>query len=369
MKWFLLLTKRNFKKLSFVFILLLIPAITLAMGLTTQKDSSMLRIGYTCTGKPTESTQQVFDALKSDDGMLSFKYYDSIEDGMFAIEQADIDSLWIFEVDMEKSINDYFMSNGAPVVKVLNRTETEVSDLAREKLFCFIYPHISYAMFKDYMKESVPGGDKLTEEELRYYYEYKGIDTDIVEFAAIGNTISDKPTKSNHLTAPLRGIIAVIVMLAGCASAMFTLNDAKRGMYAIFSNTKRVSLYCTSLLSSLVPASVTAIIAMWLAGLIENPLIELVKMILFVAACTALALALMGIFKTSKALAVCVPLLTISSAIFSPVFMNAKFAPAIQILFPTYHYLYAISDSKFLLYLVLYTLIFGAIGYFTSKKI
>ena len=76
MKWLLLLTKRNFKKISFLFILLLIPTVSLVITQMT-RNAGISKVGYVCDGKEDEMTSDIFDTLSEGAGILSMKQYNT----------------------------------------------------------------------------------------------------------------------------------------------------------------------------------------------------------------------------------------------------------------------------------------------------
>ena len=173
MKLFFLFFKRNFKHFSFILILLLMPFVTLFMKEIVKSDDSVLKIGYTASGVPDNALCQVFAKIENDGGIIDYLRYDSEKEGRYALDSAEIDCLWIFEADLENALSRYCDNKRNSVITVLNREENDMQDMALEKLFCFIYPHLSYTLFEDYMTDKVDGGDLLQKESLRDYYGYK----------------------------------------------------------------------------------------------------------------------------------------------------------------------------------------------------
>ena len=369
MKWFVLLTKRNFKKPSFIFILLLIPVVTLAVTLITSRDTSVMHIGYTCEDTPADSTRELFTSFEKDSGIIAFRHYTDEKSGEKALENGEIESLWVFPQDIKNETEKYFSGDKTAFIKMINRVGNEMTEASRDRLFCEIFPHVAYTLFEDYVTLELPGGDSLSEEELLYYYTSRGIDTDIIKVVTVNNSGEIQENRGNYITSPLRGIVSVAVLLSSLAAAMYTLSDIQRGLYALFPLIKRLALFLCSLLSSVIPASVTALVSIYLAGLGEGLTDEIFKMVLFAMACAFVSLLLMGLFKTPKAFAVSVPIIVISAIVFSPVFINLKAVPVIQGIFPSYYYLYSFTDTHQALYLALYTLTCGALSIPVLKKL
>lgn len=361
MKWLLLLTKRSFKKLSFIFILLLMPAVTLAITQMT-RDSGILDIGYVCDGEPDAVTEEIFHTLSRDGGILEFVPYNSVEEAQKDLEDADLDVLWIFPHNMYERIRDYHSGDESSVMTVLEREESVISSLAREKLFCVLYPHLSFSMFSDYMKSNIPDGDKLTDSQMKEYFSYKGIDSNIVEVRTVDASGSLSEPKGDHLTSPLRGMLSVILLLSGLASAAYTLSDKKRGLFAPFSPMKRLKIYLLSVLSSVIPASISFMLSLCAAGLWESPVTELIRTAALVSAVTALSVAFAVILDTPERMGAVIPLTVIAATVFSPIFLNLHIFPAVQYLFPTYHYLHSVTDLRSIVMLLLYSAVLWSVS-------
>ena len=369
MKWFLLLTKRNFKKPSFIFILLFIPLVTLAMTIVTSRDPSVIKIGYTCEGEMKKSTKELFLALEKDEKTIDFKGFDNEKDGDMALRNGEIESLWVFPSDIAEVSKKRFSGDNVFLARIINREESEMTELAQDSLFCHIFPYVSYSVFENYVTTELPGGDTLTKEDINRYYTSRGIDTDVVEVITLNSSGETEHNNSNYITAPLRGILCVIVLLASLAAAMYTLSDVKRGLFGLFTFKKRFALSFCSVMSSAVPTGIIALISIYMAGLGESLLEELTKMALFVLASVSLALMLMAIFKSPKAFATAVPIITVMAIILSPIFININSFSIIQKIFPSYYYLYSFTDTTYLLSLVAYSLVCTAVGFGFSKKL
>ena len=358
MRWFLLFTKRNFKKLSFLLILLLIPTVTLLMSAISDRDSAVVRIGYCCDGSAKDSTMDVFEQLKNDRGIISFIRFDKISDGDKALSLGEIDTLWIFPESISESIDKYFSESREPVIKILHREDSTVSRLTEEKLFCTLYPYISYSLYSNHMTNMLPESKDLSEDELQHYYDYMGLNSDIVETVTVngGSSVDG----AGILLSPLRGILSVVIMLSGFAAAMYTLSDIKRGMYSAFSPKKRITLCFTASLSATMPTAIAVIIALLLSG-IHDGIWELIRIFPFVTACTSLSVLVMGLFRTPERVGVVIPIFTVSALIFSPVFLDigSKFPGGIL---PIYYYLCSSADTLHLITLVIYTAVSGILG-------
>ncbi len=339
MMWFFLFLKRNFKHISFVLILLCIPFFCITLNEFSKRDSSVVDIGY------------VGDVPSLQDSkIINFTEFESEEDGKSALVSRKIHTLWCFG---EK-------------VRIINLEETEITKLTREKLFCLIFPNLSKTLFEEYMRENIEGGDALSDEELDFYYSYKNVDTHIVDIVTIDADGNTRDNNTNIVMSPIRGLLSVLVMLSALTAALYTLKDRKRGMFSTFQGKKRVLLTTWSILSALIPASLVFLFSLFFTGTWEGALRELLSVILLVLTSLSFTLLLATITRFSV-FTVIFPIVTVASLFISPVFLNSSSFFVIQLIFPSYYYLYSFSDTSFYLLGAVYFIITYALAILSEK--
>ena len=127
--------------------------------------------------------------------------------------------------DIEKTVKMHVSGEAHEVVQILQRKDDTLSHMAREKLFCIIYPLVSRAVFDDYMT-SLPVESTVTEAQLDKYYAYKGISGDIVKTVTVDSVGNTRESSESFLLSPIKGMLSVIIMLSGLAAALYTLSDS-----------------------------------------------------------------------------------------------------------------------------------------------
>ena len=339
MMWLLLFLKRNFKHLSFIFILVAIPFFCITLNEFSKRDTSVVSVGY--VGEIP---------LTKDSKIIKFTEFDSEENGKTALLNREIETLWCFDKK----------------VRIINLEETEITKLTREKLFCLIFPSLSETLFHEYMRENISGGDTLSKEELDSYYSYKNVNTHIVDIVTIDADGNERENRESIVMSPVRGLLSVIVMLSALTVALYTLKDRKRGMFTLFQGGKRVLLTMLSILSALIPASVFLLLSLLFTGIWEGVIRELLGIaVLFM---TSLSFTLLLATVTSlSAFTVIMPVLTVASLFISPVFLNSSSFSVIQLIFPTYYYLYSFSDSSVFLWTVVYSALMTLLAFLSEK--
>lgn len=341
MMWFYLFFKRNFRHLSFVFLLLLLPVFALSLSIISSRDSTIFKVGYASASTPDASLISLFDSFQDTDVIKFTK----VENDPALMKEGELDAMWVFEGDLEESLRRHLRS-GEPAVKVYTREENEATKLLHEKLFCFVYPYLSPLIFEDYMSE-IEGGNALTKEELRDYYSYKKISTDVVRVVAIDkNEKESEEVKSVTLSA-MRGILALLVTLSALSAALFALDDERRGLFALMTAKRKLVLYISAIFSGILPTSLVYLFSLRLIGLWEGLLPELLSLCVLTVTSLALSLLLSSLFSDISLFAAVIPTVSLASLLTSPIFLNVSSFPVIQALFPTYYYLYSFVDSSF----------------------
>ena len=339
MMWFLLFLKRNLKHLSFVLILACIPFFCITLNEFSKRDTSIVNVGYVGE-KPFSKNSEI----------IKFTEYGSEEDGKTALLNREIDTLWCFG---EKA-------------RIINLEETEITKLTREKLFCLIYPSLSETLFKEYVRENISGGDTLSNEELDSYYSYKDVNTHIVDIVTIDADGNERESRDSIVMSPVRGLLSVIVMLSALTAALYTLKDRKRGMFSLFYGRKKVFLTMQSILAALVPASLFFIISLYFTGIWEGLYRELLGVVVLVITSLSFTLLLATVTRLSV-FTLILPVLTVASLFISPVFLNSSSFSVIQLIFPTYYYLYSFSDSSVFLSAVVYSALMTLLAFLSEK--
>ncbi len=333
--WFYLFFKRNLKHPAFLLLLLLIPLLALSLRLVSSKDTTLFKIGYTADSEPDEALTELFDSFE-DSGVLRFT---PVENDPDILKEGGLDAMWVFEGDFEESLRD-FVKSGEPAVKVYTREENEAMGLIREKLFCFVYPYLSPLIFEDYVSEI----KLLTESEVKDYYSYKKLSDDVVRVVAIDKNERETEDVKNVSLSAMRGILALLVTLSALASALFTLDDERRGLFALTTEKRRLVLYIYSIFSGILPTGAVYLLSLRLIGLWEGLFAEALSLVVLAITSLALSLFLASLFSDIGLFATVIPTVALSALLTSPIFLNISSFPVIQALFPTYYYLYSFTD-------------------------
>lgn len=159
-----------------------------------------------------------------------------------------------------------------------------------------------------------------------------------------GNAGSIDTTSLENVSVayPVRGVLGVLVMVAALCGAVFYSSDRKKGVFAALSSE---SVPLLAIIYVLVPTALFAVsaeITLAFTGIGAFPY-EIWRMFLYVMLLTAVAGLLGLVIKDANVLAGAIPVLTVASLVFCPVFINLTgVVPVIRYicrLLPVYYYI------------------------------
>ena len=160
---------------------------------------------------------------------------------------------------------------------------------------------------------------------------------------------------SHYLVAPLRGILTLLLMLSGFASAMYCYREEQNGSFVWLSGPKRRLVPVLCHLTAILPVAAAVYAAMALTGVLTAPLRELLMMALLSLAAALFCELVRCLAGQAAYLGALIPLLLIAMLVCCPVFADLEFLHLPGYLFPPFYYLRAVFSRTGLLALAAYT--------------
>ena len=338
---YLLLFKRLLKKKSYILMLLVVPLMIILLNLISARESGLMTIGVCIQGDGTAS-----QALKQDlmDNPGSFRYvmYDNPDTMSYDVRFMKLDEGWVIPDTL-----DWDILNMKSIILI--REEGVSHLLAKEVLLSRIYPFFAKAYVNQYVS------DKGFSSDLSEKFESINVNSDLFEMGYFdGAASSDELNSTSYLLLPLRGILALHLMLCAIAASMYYLEDEDNGLF-IFWHTRfrflrEFGYYFVILL---IPA-IMMLLGLKLGGVFTSFFPELIKIMAYVCLLIGLASIVRRMLKSTKILGLNLPVAIFGSAIFSPVFIEFKEAGNLRMIFPSFHYLYSIHDLHYLYTMAIY---------------
>lgn len=351
--WLWLLTKRLYKKPTFLVILLLIPLLSFGYGAMTEGDSGMLTV-VLAAEDPSDLTDEIFASLDGTGQLIQYRYAKSPEEATFLVQTGKADAAWILQDNLKARIENFaiYPEVDNAFVKVVQREENLALLLARQRLSGAVYPYIAQQYYLHYIRENLPKLDHLSDEELMDYYTNTEMSDNLFSY---DHETADVATV-HYLMAPVRGLLGIVIVLCGMAAAMYFINDRQRGTFAWVPEKRSFlpELGCQTV--ALYNVALVALVALALTGLTESIWQELPVLILYPLCVAAFCMMLRSLFGNIRVLGSLLPLLIVLMILVCPVFFDLGKLRLLQFLLPPTYYVNAVYNPMYLLYMVLYTL-------------
>ncbi|MBQ9747995.1 MAG: hypothetical protein IJV98_04345 [Clostridia bacterium] len=352
-----LLCKRLFKKPGFLMILLLVPLLVLALHtVNTREESGMMTVALAMQDPEDEIAREIVDSLLEDASLIRFTVCERATDATALVENGTADAAWLFPENMKARIAAFTggLHRRYAVVTVIERESNVLMLLSHEVLSSALYPYCSRALYRDFVSDNVIVTGTLSEEELDRYYE--AIDAegeDLFRFVtADGEQVKNG---GGYLLAPIRGLLAILTVLGGLATALFYTQDMSEGRFHWMRPSMRLPFEAAYHMTAVGSMAVAMLVALSVTGLTVSALREIVCLLLFVLMTTGFVMAVRLLLKEIRAIGAAIPVIVIAMTALCPVFFDLNLLPAVRALFPPFYYLSALYRADMIPYMLIYT--------------
>ena len=366
--WYRMFQKRLLKRWSFVIVLLLIPVSVLAMGVAMRGESGVLTVAL-CAENPSDAlAQEMMDVFLSDDGIIRFRSAQTVSEAQQMVENKEADAAWIFSDRMSEKLQKFTSEAGdqEPLIRILEREDNISLQLSREMMFGKLYPYFSYGMYTNFVQTEITTKE-LSDSLLRTVYTGNDHRADIIAIEYLNEGYVADNAAVNYLNAPLRGLLSLLVMLGGLASAMYFLDDQEKGRYDWLPWQKRIFPAFGMCLSAVTLTSVVVLGAIFLSGTRSVLWVEFLSMFLYILMASGFCLLTALLFRSAGKLGATLPFFIIVMLSICPIFFNMKILPWVRILLPPNLYLHAVNEPKYLIYSVFYILCVYALAIICNR--
>ncbi len=353
-----LLNKRLIKKPSFILILCLIPLLTLSMVLFTREESGVVTVLLAEEDSKCKTSNEIIDTLLESDSMIRFIKCDSVEEAEETVGLGSAHAAWIFPADIDSRITSFALNMNETVVRSVEKEDSISLKLARERLSGVLFPYISKAIFKNFMTTEVFESGEISEKEITEGYDNAIGGGNLVVLEQLdGSNVSEN---ENYLTAPLRGILSLAVLLCGLAAVMYHQSDRENRVYDWLSPRKQLYPGIATIASAAFDSAVIIIVALALSGLFTSVLWEIISALAFVIAVTAFCSLVGTLTKKAAVTGQITPFIIMIALVVSPIFFDLANVKLLQLVFPTYYYLCSVFNPVYIAYTMLYSaVVFG----------
>ena len=358
-RWAWLLSKRLYKKASFLLILLLIPLAVFGLGMMAQEDHGMLHVLLVQKDPSDPVSSSVAARLQENAGLIRFSFCATTERAEEMVLHGKADGAWIFEEDLSRKIAASFSdpSEGKGFVSVLERESNVTLCLAREQLCGSLFECCSQQMFLDYVRTHSEGARTVSDEVLLEHYRnaFTAVET-LFEISYVDSAASAGGI--DYLTAPVRGILSVIIALCSLAAGIWFLQDLRSGLFSWLPLRKVKFVELGYQYLTVLNLACVCLAALFIAGLGGNVFREFLVLLLYCVCVSSFGCFLRTLFGSVRILALALPLSALLMIACCPVFFSLSGSFAwVSYLFPPTYYLRGSGDGIFLLWMMLYSLL------------
>ena len=357
---YLLLLKRFLKKKSYILMLLLVPLMVFLLKEVGWGQDNIMSIGVYIPGDD-ESSMALRENLSDETGVIQYLFYDSEDDLKSGVANKTLEEGWIVPENLDLLV-EQLASNEFPTerVQVVIR-EAGLSHLLGKEIICSrIYPSVAKQLLINYMSIKLYEGRPTASElaEIEKAFDSFGLSDSLFK---AGYLDSDDVLDTPIILMPMRGILALWLMLCGIATSMYYIEDQERGLF-IWWHTK-VSFFrdLGYYASAFLAPTVITIFSLIYSGSFTTVAKELVTLLLYVISTIFFAMILRILLQNKNFLGILTPVLIISAGLLSPVFVDLKELRQIQKCYPVFHYLSSIHDNHYLITLFVYTILLGCL--------
>lgn len=357
--WFLMLSKRLYKKPTFLVLVLLIPILLFGYAAIAGGESGILTVGLTCTGEDT-ITQEIFSDLQKNSTLISFRIYEDPQEAEELLQGGKLDAVWIFPEDMALKIEAFTRTPTSTnaFIRVLEREDNVALMLSRERLSASVYPYLSERIYIHFLRDLAPELDHLSDEQLLEYYHGTDLDFDLFEFT--GAAAGQK--KTSYLLSPLRGLLGTMILLCSLASAMYYIRDNEKGTFAWVSKRWQFLPELGCHLTATLHIATVCLACLALCGLSGYLWTELIVLLMYCLCCSVFAMALRQLFGSVKSMASVLLLMMVASMVICPVFFDLGALHRAQYALPPTYYINACYNPRYLLYMGFYIIFAAALA-------
>lgn len=358
LRWLWMLSKRLYKRPAFLAILALIPIAVLALQVAAQADSGFFHVVLAQTDPADPVSSALVEEFMADDSLIRFTYAADPRTATDMVIAGEADAAWIFSDDMQERVNKFVSSNYSRggFVTVVEREQTVFSRITHEKLTFSLQRYTSRALYLDFTRDHIEALNSLTDEELLTYYNEVEFNDELFLFRTPDGGISARP-ETNYLTAPVRGLLGVLMVLCGLAAALFYYRDRAQGTFSLVPQRKQGLVAFACLFIAVLNVSVVVLAALLFSGATALWLKELAVVLLYAACCAAFCLLILRLCGSMRALAAVLPLLVVAMIVVCPIFFDLRNVMWLQRLLPPTYFINVSYDDRWLLMMAAYTML------------
>lgn len=344
-----LLCKRQLKRPSFLFILLIFPIFTFLFTLTNLEKSSSIRVALYCQ-EPSEFTTLLMDKLVARNGLIHFYICESKEMLMSDVSKKSAECGYIFYADLLEKLNNGKRKNQIDLIVSPSSTMSKVTN---EVVYSELFEEYSLQLLKDYTKTDALLADydsSSVQLNIETLYRLHMEDGSTFSFEYENSADTYETTSAPFLLEPVKGLIAVLILLSGFSGALNYYNDKESHIFDNALFFQGSSLRILSIAAPVILSTMIGFLCIIFFGSKSSFSQSFLTLLLYALAVIGFSSILTFMVKNKLIFASLIPIILIGSLIFTPVFIDfSTFVPLLKPLryfFLPFYYLDTLAHFK-----------------------
>ena len=343
-----LLAKRSFKKFSFLVLLVMIPVLAILYKNNVSKNTSPNIMAGIYLEKDTPYVNSIIDRITSQFGSVEFEKCPDLETLQKRVVTGRYECGYYFGEDFEERLMN---SDLQSLITVYSSPATMTVALANEYVYSEIFREYVFHRLVDYIsKDPVFDGHDLSDVKETLLPVYEGYIASDATFSFQFLNSESKITDNTQLytsfsLSSVKGLLSMFVMFAGFMGVLNLYKDDHKGIFFAFTGNERTLSKMSEIFIMTFVAGIVVLITIYGCGISDGFLLETARLLVYDLACCVYLYIIYKITPNQFIFATMIPLLTLGSAVFCPVFADlSEIIPFIRYLswvfLPKYYFIF-----------------------------
>ncbi|MCM1245016.1 MAG: ABC transporter permease [Roseburia sp.] len=341
--WFQLIAKRLLKNPLFVVTLLLIPALVSGIRLLSGDAEGFLRVAVYAPASPAGATEQkLADYLFSHSGSAVTFYQAESETALREdVMKGYAACGYIIPDGLDQKIRQ-FNAARTPVLKAIRQKSELRTKIIDELVYSGVYKFMSQELLNQFVDRKMDSD--VSQELTELYNSHLGAQAFLEYEMSDGseNKVLSRPD-TNYMLLPLRGVAAILLLLAGMAGTLFWYGDSDKNIFAWLDKKEKQRIQLLYFLTPALLAGSSALLSIFLTGISSGILNELLCMSLFLFAATAFCRLFCLVLPRLEWMLAAIPFLAAAHLIICPIFID------LSTMVPIFRYIQKITPVTYYL--------------------
>jgi ABC-2 type transport system permease protein len=337
-----------------------------AFGLVAKENSGFLHIALAQEPGTGATDTRVIDKLLQEDGAILFTYATTPTEAENLVRAGTVDEAWIFPGDIAGETQVFYEDDRNYVVQVITRENAVGMHLAREKIPAALFEYCAKTYYLEYIRAHIPQLAASGDGDLLVYFDQVSMGEELFVYGNPADLTGRGQTET-YLTSPIRGLLAVLMLLGGMAATMFYMQDTAAGTFALVKERRRGLVALGCVMTAVIHIALMVLLSLCLSSLAGNLLLEMGMLLLYALCCSAFCLLLKEVVSGLRSYCAVLPLLAVVMVGVCPVFFDFGKAYVLRQIFPPTYYINAMVSNRDLLLMGVYAFVLLGIYYLQGR--